>query len=301
MSTVVRASHGRRTPSGAAADALLRVSATGGAVLLVLALTVMAAILVDAALPAMGALGAGRWATGPNAVWPPLVGTLVSAIIALLLAVPLSLAVALFVTEFAPEPIARRAALALDALGAVPTLVFGMWGMSVFLPWLGAHSVNPRGNGALITENGGVLPAGLVLAVMLLPSVSSMAARMFAAVPTSLREAAIAVGATRWEVVRFVVLPHVRAGIAGAVVLGLGRAMGEAMAVVLLIGNRPTSSELPSSTVATTLVTELRPGIPESHVSTLALLALCLFVLTIAVRAVGQLLVGRMSTTGGSP
>ncbi|MFW5738843.1 MAG: PstC family ABC transporter permease, partial [Myxococcota bacterium] len=165
----------------------------------------------------------------------------------------------------------------------------------------GHRDVDPHGVGVLISGGGGVTAAGLVLAVMLVPSISNTARKLFAAVPTSLREAAVAVGATRWEVVRHVVLPHVRAALSGAVVLGLGRAMGEAMAVVLLIGNRPAvADETPSTTIAVKLATELRPGAPTLEASSLATLALVLLVITIAVRGVGHVLVRRAGTMEGT-
>lgn len=286
-------------------DRLVRVAACAGASALFALLAVMAVVLVDAATPALRILRLdASWdqaGTLGSAVLPSLVGTAFSAGLALVVAVPLALGVALFVTEFAPEAASRRAAIVLEVMGAIPTLVFGMWGLVVLLPWLGSTTVEAGGVGALVTAGGGVVPAGLVLAAMLVPSLSNNARKMIAAVPTSLREAAIAVGATRWEVVRHVVLPHVRSGLAGAVILGLGRSVGEAMAVVLIIGNRPfVPSSVPSTTMATELLTGLRPNLPELHASSLALLALCLLIITVVVRGVGRRLVRLSSTPGGA-
>jgi len=283
-------------------DLVVRAAAAVGVLALLAAMAAMIAVLVGAALPALQVYGAGHLFSMSGPLLLPLAGTVASALIGLALAVPLALFAALFSTEYASDPVARRAALGLDIMSAVPTLVFGLWAVSVLSPWLGKCSVDPHGIGVLISEGGGVTLGGMVLAIMLLPSVACLTRKMVAAVPTARREAAFALGATRWEVVRFVVLPDVRRGVAGASLLSLGRAMGEAMALVLIVGNRPVlAGQAPSATLATTLVAELRPGIPELHASSLALLALCLVLLTLLVRSIGQRLVERTTPSEGSP
>jgi len=240
---------------------------------------------------------------------PAIYGTLVSSLLALLLAVPLSLGTALFLTEICPSRLRGALSLAVELLAAIPSVIYGLWGIFVLAPMLRVY-VQPWlarcfGWTGLFTgpKYGiGMLAAGIILAIMILPIIASSTREVVLAVPRQQREAALALGATKWEVLRMAVLRNARAGIMGAIILGLGRALGETMAVTMLIGNRPEISKslfAPGYTLASVIANEFSEATGDLYLSALVEMALVLFALTLVVNAVARLMV--WSVTRGMP
>ena len=244
--------------------------------------------------------------------FPLIFGTLVSSLLALLIAVPLSLGVAIFLTEFAPERIRGPIAFLIELLAAIPSVVYGLWGVFVLIPFL-KSSIFP-----FLRDTLGFLPlfkgpiygpsmlsAAVILAIMVMPYIMSVSREVLLAVPPSQREAALALGATRWEAVVSAVVPYARSGIIGAIILGLGRALGETMAVTLLIGNRheiAASLFAPGYTMAAVIANEFTEAATDIHYSALTYVALALFLVTVVVNAAARLLIWRVSRgrpTGG--
>jgi phosphate transport system permease protein len=231
-------------------------------------------------------------------------GTLLSSVVALLLAVPLALGVAIYLTEFAPAWLRRPVGTLVELLAAIPSVVYGLWGIFVLIPLLRTYVVPPLQavlgwtpffSGTFYGNS--MLAAGVILAVMVLPYISSVSREVLAAVPSSQREAALALGATRWEAVWSAVVPYGRAGILGAVVLGLGRALGETMAVVMVIGNRhdlSVSLAEPGITMAAVIANEFNEAAGLQR-SALFEVGLVLFGVTVAVNALARLLVWRVA------
>lgn len=236
---------------------------------------------------------------------PMIVGTLVSSLLALLIAVPLALGVAVFLTEFAPKWMRKPVAGLVELLAAIPSVVYGLWGIFVLIPLL-RSSVVPPLKATLgwlpffdgVFYGNSMLAAGIILAIMILPYISSVSREVLLAVPSAQREAALALGATRWEAVWSAVLPYGRLGIIGAVVLGLGRALGETMAVTMLIGNRhEISASLlqPGYTMAAAIANEFAEATTALHLSALFEIGLVLFAVTVTVNAAARLLVWRVA------
>lgn len=233
---------------------------------------------------------------------PFLYGTLVSSILALLMAVPLAIGLAIFLTEMCPRALRGPLAFITELLAAIPSVIYGLWAVFVLVPIMRAH-VNPLlihalgWTGLLNDQNPtglGFLTAGVILAIMILPIISSLTREVMTAVPQSQREAVLALGATRWEMVRMGVLRNARIGIVGSIMLGLGRALGETMAVTMVIGNTPeiTRSLLANgSSMASVIANEFTEAVGDLHVSALIEIALALFVVTIIVNALARLLV----------
>ena len=298
-------------------DRVLRWATGAGAVTLILVAAGMALTLVSGASRALGTFGLPFvW----TSVWDPvreqfgaasaLVGTLAAAILALALAVPLAIGIAMFLTELAPPWLGRPVSRAIELLAAIPSIIYGMWGLFVLAPFVAEH-VQPALSawlGFLPFFKGpplgiGLLSASLVLAIMVVPYIAAIARDLFAMVPAHLKEAASGLGATRWEVVRHVVIPYARSGLVGAVVLGLGRALGETMAVTFVIGNsHELSASLyrPASTIASTLANEFTEATGELYLSSLIALALLLFLLTCVILGVGRVLVARTAARAGA-
>jgi len=236
---------------------------------------------------------------------PLIFGTLVSSLIALLIAVPLSLGVAIFLTEFAPAAIRRPIAFLVELLAAIPSVVYGLWGIFFLIPFLRrtvfpvlrtAFDFLPFFQGPLYGPS--MLSAGIILAIMVMPYIMSVSREVLATVPGSQREAALALGATRWEAAWTAVVPYARSGIVGAVILGLGRALGETMAVTMLIGNsHQISASLfaPGYTMAAAIANEFTEAATDIHFSALAYVALVLFGVTVVVNALARLLIWRVS------
>jgi phosphate transport system permease protein len=241
---------------------------------------------------------------------PFLYGTLVSSFLALLLAVPLAIGVAVFLTEMCPGVLRAPLAFITELLAAIPSVIYGLWAMFVLVPLLRVY-VNPlliRGlgwTGFFGDDNPtglGFLAAGVILAIMILPIISSLTREVMTAVPSSQREAVLALGATRWEMIRMGVLRNARIGIVGAVILGLGRALGETMAVTMVIGNSPEiqrSLLANGSTMSSVIANEFAEASSDLHLSALMELGLALFIVTIIVNALAQVLV--WAVTRGAP
>jgi phosphate transport system permease protein len=236
---------------------------------------------------------------------PLIFGTLLSSFLALLFAVPLSLGVAIFLTEFAPAAIRRPIAFVIELLAAIPSVVYGLWGFYFLIPILKktAFPFLKSTLGFLPLFQGPVygasmLAAGLILAIMVMPFIMSVSREVLATVPGSQREAALALGATRWEAAWTAVVPYARSGLVGAVILGLGRALGETMAVTMLIGNRHEISAsllAPGYTMAAAIANEFTEAATDMHFAALAYVALTLFGVTVVVNAAARLLIWRVS------
>ena len=237
--------------------------------------------------------------------FPLIFGTLLSSFLALLIAVPLSLGVAIYLTEFAPKFLRQPVAFVIGLLAAIPSVVYGLWGIFVLVPVLRKTAFPllrdlldflPFFKGPIYGPS--MLAASLILAIMVMPYVMSVSREVLLAVPNSQREAALALGATRWEAVITAVVPYARSGIMGAVILGLGRALGETMAVTMLIGNRheiAASLFAPGYTMAAAIANEFSEAATDMHFSALAYVAFVLFVLTVIVNAGARLLIWRVA------
>ena len=294
------------------ADRVYRGVVTGLALLLPLLLLTQVGELAVNAWPAMRRFGFGfLW----HSTWDPVAevygagplifGTIVSSLLALVIAVPLALGVAVFLTEFAPRPLRQPVAFLVELLAAVPSVVYGLWGIFVLIPFLRTVVVPPFKSllGWTPFFNGpyygpSMLAGGIILAVMIVPYIAAVSREVLLAVPESQREAALGLGATRWEAVWTAVLPYGRSGIIGAVMLGLGRALGETMAVTMLIGNRhDISASLlqPAYTIAAAIANEFSEATTSTYLSALFAAGLLLFVITVAVNAMARILVWRVA------
>jgi phosphate transport system permease protein len=272
--------------------------------------------LAAGSLPAIREFGFGflisqRWnpVTENFGALAPIYGTLVTSFIAMLIAVPVGLLIAMFLTELCPKWLRRPIGIAIELLAGIPSIIYGIWGLFVFAPFL-QETLQP----ALIATFGelpilgalfegppygiGMLTAGLILAIMVLPFVTSISRDVFEAVPTVLKEAAYGVGCTTWEVVRYVVLPYARVGVIGGVMLGLGRALGETMAVTFVIGNAhkvQASLLAPGTTISATIANEFTEAVGDLYTSALIELGLILFVITFIVLACARYLLMRLN------
>lgn len=240
---------------------------------------------------------------------PLIFGTLLSSLLALVIAVPLSLGVAIYLTEFAPRAVRQPIAFIIELLAAIPSVVYGLWGIFVLIPLLKAHvfpflrdalGFLPFFQGPIYGPS--MLAASIILAIMIMPFIMSVAREVLLAVPGSQREAALALGATRWEAVVSAILPYARSGILGAIILGLGRALGETMAVTMLIGNRheiAASLFAPGYTMAAVIANEFSEAATDIHFAALTYVALVLFLVTVTVNAAARLLIWRVGAGGG--
>ncbi len=238
---------------------------------------------------------------------PFIYGTVVTSAIALLIAVPLSLGVALCMVEMLPQWLATRIAFMVELLAAIPSVVYGLWGIFVLGPWL-RDTVDPvlaRYLGFLPLFQGphisvSLLTAGVLLSVMIIPYITAVCTEVFRVVPSTQREAALALGATKWEMIRIAVIPYGYSGVIGAIMLGLGRALGETIAVAMVIGNRPeivASLFMPSSTLASVIANEFTEATGDLYLSALVELGLVLMVLAVVLNAAARALV--MGVVGG--
>ena len=277
-----------------------------------LLLILVATVLTHSAMPAIRRFGLSFVWTG---TWDPVAevygagplifGTVVSSLLALLIAVPLALGVAIFLTEFAPSWMRQPVAFLVELLAAVPSVVYGVWGIFVLIPFLRANVVpglksllgwTPFFSGVFYGNS--MLAGGIILAIMIVPYIAAVSREVLLAVPGTQREAALGLGATRWEAVWSAVLPYGRAGIIGAVMLGLGRALGETMAVTMVIGNRHDLSASvlqPGYTMAAALANEFSEATTGMYLSALFEVALVLFVITVTINALARLLVWRVA------
>lgn len=277
--------------------------------------------LVHGSLPAWRAFGfdfftSQSWnpVTEKFGALPAIYGTLLTSFIAMLIGIPVSLGIAIFLTEICPQSLRRTIGIAIELLAGIPSIIYGIWGLFVFAPFLQQH-VQPF----LIAVFGeipilstlfagppygiGVFTAGLILAIMVLPFITSISRDVFEAVPPVLKEAAYGLGCTTWEVARYVVLPYTRVGVIGGVMLGLGRALGETMAVTFVIGNahRISGSLLaPGTTISATIANEFTEAVGDLYTSALIALGLILFVITFIVLAIARLLLLRLNARVGA-
>jgi phosphate transport system permease protein len=296
---------------GSAGDRLFVGVTAAFALAVVVALGLMVAEMAQSSLPTLRAFGAG-FALG--SVWDPLhgvfgalpfvYGTVVSSLLALAIALPVALGVAVYLSELAPEWQRGPLGFLIELLAAVPSIVYGLWGAFALAPWL-RTTVEPmlaQTLGFLPFFQGpqqgfGLLAGGIVLSIMILPTIASVSREVLRAVPSSLREGALALGATRTEMLRLSVLPYARSGLVGATLLGLGRALGETMAVTLVIGNRAEISAslfAPSYTMASVIANEFTEATGELHGAALAEMGLLLLLVTMALNALARLLVARV-------
>jgi phosphate transport system permease protein len=241
---------------------------------------------------------------------PFIYGTLVSSLLSLLIAVPLAIGLAVFLTEMCPKFLRGPLAFVTELLAAIPSIIYGLWAVFVLVPLLREY-VNPLlvkylGRSGLFVDDNptglGYVAAAVILAIMILPIISSLTREVMTAVPHSQREAVLALGATRWEMIRMGVLRNARIGIVGAVILGLGRALGETMAVTMVIGNTPEISKSllsNGSSMASVIANEFSEAVSDLHRSSLIEIGLALFMVTIVVNAIARLLV--WAVTRGTP
>jgi phosphate transport system permease protein len=241
---------------------------------------------------------------------PAIYGTIVSSLLALLFAAPLGVMIAIFLNHLCPPQLRMPIGLMVELLAAIPSVVYGMWGIFVFIPFFRDYFATPISNtvgqaiplfAGPVTVGRGLFVAGVILAIMILPTIAAISRDVLAVVPTSQREAVLALGATRWEVIRHADLPYARAGIVGGMMLGLGRALGETMAATMVIGNTPRINHSlfqPATTAASLIASQLPNANSDMHSSALIFLALVLFLITLLANSVARLLVWRVSRGG---
>ncbi|MFN8665667.1 MAG: phosphate ABC transporter permease subunit PstC [Gemmatimonadaceae bacterium] len=298
-------------------DRIYRVITTAFAWAVPLLLGLIALEVVLAAWPAFRTFGfsfltSSEWdeVRGHFGAAPMIYGTVVSSVLALALATPLALGVAVFLSEFAPSWLRQPVAFLVDLLAAIPSVVYGLWGIFVLLPVL-REKVMPFLANTLGLRNTpffsgpaygpSMLAAAVILAIMVLPYISAVSREVLMAVPRSQREAALALGATKWEMIRDAVVPYARSGIVGGVILGLGRALGETMAVTMLIGNRhEISSSLfaPGYTLASVIANEFAEATSALHTSALMACGAVLLGVTLVVNVIARWLVWQVSREG---
>ncbi|WP_245532559.1 phosphate ABC transporter permease subunit PstC [Asticcacaulis excentricus] len=313
----VTAAQAAKPPASAArpqkdmADPIFRAVAFSAATLLLVTLGGLLISLVIGGWPALSTFGLGfftstTWnpATEVFGAAGPIVGTLITAVLSLALALPVAVFVAVFLTQFCPKVIAQPISTAIELLAGIPSIVYGMWGLFVFAPWFAKTvqlplllSVNPDSIwGKLLAgvPNGAnILTASMILAIMILPYMSAVFRELFRSVPPQVREAAFGLGCTPFEVVTSVLIPYVKKGMIGVIMLGFGRALGETMAVTFIIGNAhgfPESLFASGSTLASTIANEFTEATGDLHTSALIALGLVLFMITFGVLAMARAL-----------
>jgi phosphate transport system permease protein len=303
----------RRSPKGAAVDPIFKYACFAAATALLASLTGIVVSLAIGGWPAFHKFGlsfffSAEWnpVTEVFGAAGPIAGTLVSSILALLFSLPVAFGVAVFLVEFCPPMLRRPIGVAVELLAGIPSIVYGMWGLFVFAPWFATHielpvmSAAPPGSiwetlTTGVPNGANILTASIVLAVMILPYMAAVLRELFLTVPVQLRESGYGMGSTTLEVVTSITLPYVRRSAVGAVMLGLGRALGETMAVTFIIGNShnlPKSLFDSGSTIASTIANEFNEATGDLHVSALIALGLVLFMITFAVLAIARVLLG---------
>ncbi len=302
-------------------DKLFKHTTLFFAVLVFLLLLGIIGVLFVGSLPALKHFGPNFFtSTEWNAVTMdfgglvPIYGTFVTAFLAMAIAIPVSFGIAIFITEISPKWLKRPIGIAIELLAGIPSIIYGMWGLFVFAPLFADH-VQPWMNDTLgelpllgILFQGppmgiGMLTAGFILAIMVIPFTASVIRDVFEVVPNLLKESAYGLGATRWEVIRNVVLPYTKVGVVGGIMLGLGRALGETMAVTFVIGNAhrlEASLMMPGNTISSALANEFTEADGELYTSSLITLGLTLFVITFIVLALAKLLLVKLSAKEGS-
>jgi phosphate transport system permease protein len=302
-------------------DTLFKNAVAGAALLVALLLGGIIVALVIGAWPTLSTMGpAFLWTAEWDPVQEkygaliPIYGTLATSFIALLIALPVSVGIAMFLTELCPEVLRKPISLAVELLAAIPSIIYGMWGLFIFAP-LFMEKIQPHvialfekvpvlnaifgGPGIGI----GIFTAGLILSIMAIPFISTVIREVFAQVPPMLKESAYGLGATTWEVVWKVMLPYTRIGVIGAVMLGLGRALGETMAVTFVIGNAhrlAPSLFAPGNSIASTLANEFTEATNKMHLSALIELGLILFLITLTVLTISRLMLRQLAKGSGT-
>ncbi|KAB0671156.1 phosphate ABC transporter permease subunit PstC [Oryzomonas sagensis] len=297
----------QNSAQGIKGDAIFRGFTLLLACSIIVILLLMTAEMVKESLPAIsrfgwGFIGGSTWDAVQEefASLPYLYGSIVSSILAILLATPLSIGTALFITELAPRKVGAATAALVELLAAIPSVIYGLWGILVMTPWL-QSTIQP-----FLIEHFGFLPffrgapygvsmlaAVFILMIMIVPIITSITKEVLMAVPSSQKEAAIALGATRWEMIRMAVLPYGRSGILGAVILGLGRAIGETMAVTMVIGNTPQISLSllsPAYTMPSVIANEFAETTTKMHASALMEIGLILLFVTLVINFLARML-----------
>jgi phosphate transport system permease protein len=286
---------------------------------LIVIIAIIVSLFIGAA-PALkkfgfGFLGSRAWnpVTKDFGALVSIYGTLVTSAIAMIIGIPVSFGIALFITELSPLWLKRPIGIAIELLAAIPSIIYGMWGLFVFAPffgdfiqpWVSDHVGSVPLIGALFSGPPlgiGMLTAGIILAIMVIPFMSAVMRDMFEVVPAVLKESAYGIGATTWEVVRHVVLPYTKTGVVGGIMLGLGRALGETMAVTFVIGNAHhinISLFMPGNTISSSLANEFTEAVGQTYTSSLIALGLILFVITFVVLAVAKFLLFRLAGREG--
>lgn len=301
-------------------DTVFGSAAAGAAWLVLILLSLMALSMLYGGFPALRTFGLPfLYSTDWNPVTKQfgagvaIYGTLVTSALAMLLAVPVSFGIAVFLTEVAPDRLRGPVAAAIELLAGVPSIIYGMWGLFIFVPimsnyvepWINSYLGVLPGIGALFSGPPlgiGVLTAGIILGIMVIPFTSSVMRDVFQLVPPQLREASFALGATRWEVVRSVVLPYTRTAVVGGIFLGLGRALGETMAVTFVLGNAHDfniSLLMPGNSISAAIANEFTEADSELYLSALIALGFLLFVVTFVVLAAAKLMLLRIARQEG--
>jgi phosphate transport system permease protein len=303
------------------ADQVFRFMVTGCAIVLLVSLLGAALAMLYGGREAFATFGwKFLWSSDWDAVQKhfgalvPIYGTLITALIAMVLAVPVSFGIALFLTEIVPVWLRLPIASAIDLLAGIPSIIYGMWGLFIFVPFMAKH-VDPwlsdhLGRLPLIGSvfqgpaiGLGMLTAGIVLGIMVIPFIAAVMREVFSTVPSALKESAYALGSTKWEVVWHVVLPYTRTAVTGGIFLGLGRALGETMAVTFVLGNahRLSISLLePGNSIAATIANEFAEADSSLYLSSLIALGFLLFVVTFIVLAIARLMLARMQRMEGN-
>ncbi|WP_315924873.1 phosphate ABC transporter permease subunit PstC [Mesorhizobium sp. SP-1A] len=302
-------------------DAVFRGITRASAILVLLILGGVAISLVVGSWPALSAFGLSfltteSWnpVTEKFGALAPIYGTIVTAAIAVLIAVPIGIGIAIFLTELCPRPLRRPIGIAVELLAGIPSIIYGIWGLFVFAPFLQTnlqpflinlfHGVPGLSSLFAGPPYGiGLLTSALILAIMVLPFITSITKDVFDTVPAVLKESAYGIGCTTWEVMRRIVIPYTRVGIMGGVMLGLGRALGETMAVTFVIGNAHRISAslfAPGTTISATIANEFTEADGELYTSSLVALGLILFVITFLILAAARFMLLRLERRTGA-
>jgi phosphate transport system permease protein len=302
-------------------DRTFKTLTQGSAVAVLVLLAGVMLSLVHGSLPVWKAVGfefftSQSWnpVTEKFGALPAIYGTLLTSFIAMLIGVPVSLGIAIFLTEICPERLRRTIGTAIELLAGIPSIIYGIWGLFVFAPFFQTHLqpilIDAFANVPVLNQlfagppyGIGLLTAGLILAIMVLPFITSITREVFDTVPPVLKEAAYGIGCTRWEVMRRVVIPYTRVGIIGGVMLGLGRALGETMAVTFVIGNAHRimpSIMAPGTTISASIANEFTEATGELYTSALVALGLILFFITFIVLAIARLMLMRIAQKAGT-
>ena len=302
-------------------DAAFRILSRAAAVLVLIILGAVIVTLVHGSIPVFNAMGfefftSSSWnpVTERFSAGAAVFGTLVTSAIALLIAVPVGMGIAVFLTEICTPRLGRPIAIAIELLAGIPSIIYGIWGLFFFAPFLQAYvqpSLIAAFEGVPILSSLfqgppygiGILTAGLVLAVMVLPFITSISRDVFETVPPVLKEAAYGMGCTTWEVVKNIVIPYTKSGVIGGIMLALGRALGETMAVTFVIGNaHKISGSLlaPGTSISANIANEFTEAVGDIYTSALIALGLILFVITFIVIALARLLLMRLNARAGS-